>query len=96
MITNIFGDSLSEHELIDALIEGSETDAEGEYIAYSDSRGTLSTLHIKPSQPNIIYQDDETFGSSIFPIEEVEEAVEVFLGYVEMHEKADLPVSRLA
>jgi len=94
MITNIFGDRLSEHELIEALIEGSET--EGEYIAYSDSRGTLSTLHIKPSQPKIIYQEDEMFGSSVFTIDDVEEAVEVFLGYVEMHEKADMPVSKLA
>ena len=91
MITNIFGDPMMEHELVTALIDGSET--EGEYISYSDDRGILSSLHIKPFQPNVIIQHDEVYGSSIYSINEVEEAVEAFMGYAEMHEMAYLQIS---
>ena len=93
MITNIFGDSLEVREIVKALILGSENG--GEYVAYGDYRGTLSYLRITPDQTDVIEQVDEEFGSELYDIEDVEEAVETFLGYVEMHEKADLPVSGL-
>lgn len=94
MITNIFGDPIHETEVVDVLIEGHQT--EGEFVSYSDERGTLSSLRIRPSQPDIIVQHDEMYGSAVYSIDDVEEAVEVFLGYAEMHEKANLPVSSLA
>lgn len=93
MITNIFEDEIEAEEVLDYLVEGH--DSEGEYISYSDERGTISSLEIKPSQPNVVIQHDREYGSAIYSYDDVEEAVEVFLGYVEMHEKSDRPVSLL-
>ena len=94
MITDVFGDYVDPSEVLGMLMDGADT--EGECLAYSNERGMLSSIEVKPSLPQTVFVSDDTYGSGVYSIDDVEEAVDTFLGYVEMHEKAGRPRSRVA